>query len=121
MPPIRIIIFGCGAAGRTAFRLLHKRCAVLAFSDNNRDLHGTTLLGIRIVAPTAIAEIDYDRIVIASMYHREIRDQLVKELGISPRFIELAPSQVSRPKAGSREVQFVRSSSLASTRTSGIG
>jgi len=60
---------------------------VLAFADNDIRKHGTVLDGIAVIAPTEIFNYAPERVVIASMYEEEIRQQLEKELGLPPLMV----------------------------------
>lgn len=78
-------IFGCGDFGFKAYksiRALGKQ--VLLFMDNNSELWGKTLNGVRIDRPEAALDLDDDvHIVIANeAYHDMIKEQLI-ELGVS--------------------------------------
>ena len=78
-------IFGCGDFGFKAYksiRALGKR--VLLFMDNNSELWGKTLNGVRIDRLEAALDLDDDvHIVIANeAYHDAIKEQLI-ELGVS--------------------------------------
>ncbi|MCB1786260.1 MAG: glycosyltransferase [Gammaproteobacteria bacterium] len=92
----RIVLFGAGEAGRRALLRLKPGDRVVAVADNDRNKAGSHLCGHPIVSPEQLATIGYDRVVIASMYWREIKTQLV-ELGCAEQSIEV--HDVSRPTA----------------------
>jgi glycosyltransferase involved in cell wall biosynthesis len=82
MTTSRVVVFGAGDAGRKAIATLDASVQVLAVSDNDAGKHGRFLAGHEIVSPGRIAALEPDAIVVASMYWREIVDQLAK-LGFS--------------------------------------
>lgn len=79
-----IIIFGASTAGRACYVLLKDRFKIKFFCDNNEKLVGQSIEGIKIISPDVLKSIEdqYDRIVIASSFYNEIREQL-SELGIT--------------------------------------
>ncbi|MFZ0430476.1 MAG: hypothetical protein WAO20_20325 [Acidobacteriota bacterium] len=102
-PKRAVWIFGCGSAGRRAFQSLSAQENVAGFFDNNQNLHGTTLFELPVRAPSEAVEVGCELIVIASMFHREIRAQLVDGLGIDPRRVTLAPEFVGAVQGHSHE------------------
>lgn len=88
----RILIFGCGVAGRNAFRVLKARGSVIGFADSDGGLHGTEMFGLPVWGPDQIRATGFDRICVASMYHRQIRRLLVDDLGIDPGRIDVVRS-----------------------------
>lgn len=78
----KIVIFGAGKNGKLAVDDLHNEKDVVAIVDNNESLWGSTYNGIKIVSPSKLRELQYDEIIIASAYRREILDQLQREYGI---------------------------------------
>lgn len=95
------IIFGCGNAARRAYPSLAEQYAIVGFADNNPKLHGSHFLGHPIHPPTALPRLQFDRVVIASMYAPEIRQQLVAELSIPEEKIRLAPTEDADASAAS--------------------
>lgn len=55
---------------------------LVAFVDNNEELWGTYRYGIPVISPQKLAVTDFDRILICSIYHEEIKEQLIKDLSI---------------------------------------
>lgn len=87
----RILIFGAGELGIRACRALKKmdgKCRVLSFADNNPNLQGKYLKGLKIISPEKIPEMDFDRIVIANQYIMEVSSQL-RDLGIRSDKIDI--------------------------------
>lgn len=75
---MRIIVFGTGkvyAANRERLSAMN----IVAFLDNNPDRQGTYLDGKIIDLPENIVKYAYDYILIASVYHKEMREQLVRQ------------------------------------------
>lgn len=87
--PARIVIFGASVGGQRARRVLRCDERVIAFCDNDRAKHGQQLGGVPIIAPDHLRSTQYDRVLIASSYHREIRAQLRDQLGVDGAKIEV--------------------------------
>lgn len=84
-----LIIFGTSSAGE----LMHYFCEkfninILHFSDNNKERWGQSLNNIEIIRPQNIKNIKECYIYIASIYYKEIYDQL-KSYGLEDRIIDL--------------------------------
>lgn len=88
----RIILFGIGNIGRSimdAYGTYDANFEVIAVADNYSDLK--EYAGVRIIAPDEINDYEYDEIWIASIYHSEIKKQLVEDLHIASsriRYVE---------------------------------
>lgn len=74
----RTIIFGAGEGGRRARRFLGRTARVVGYLDNDQGKHGTMLDGLPVHAPAALPSLEWDRILIASMHHEAIFQQLVQ-------------------------------------------
>ncbi|MBU0576927.1 glycosyltransferase [Patescibacteria group bacterium] len=75
----KILIFGAGEAGRQCLDWIKERkTAVIGFIDNNKDKQGSKLEGIPVFGPERLKKKDFDKIIIASSYWFEIKDQLEK-------------------------------------------
>lgn len=75
----KCIIFGCGNIGKAVYEKLKEHYEVIAWSDNNRDLHGHEINGILVIRPSDIPLIaqQYDLDVFVSMYQTsEVVNQL---------------------------------------------
>lgn len=57
---MKVILFGCGQGGQMAARWLPADCRLLAFSDNNPDKWGNTLMGVPVIPPEKILSLDPD-------------------------------------------------------------
>ena len=96
---LRIAIFGAAAGGERLAQQLMRRHEVVAFFDNDVRKHGTTLLGLPVLAPSQIDTITIDRLLIGSMYETEIRAQL-RRLGCTGRHdVASPPRRARRPRA----------------------
>lgn len=87
----RIVLFGIGNIGRSimdAYGTYDADFEVIAIADNHSDRK--EYAGVRMIAPDEIRNFEYDEIWIASIYHSEIRKQLVEELQIAPSRIRYA-------------------------------
>jgi O-methyltransferase len=86
-----VIIFGAGSGGKQlAMKILNgnSNVEVVAYADNDPKLRGTVISDKPVVHPSQIAEIDYDRIIIATMDTHNITKQLVDECGVKPDVID---------------------------------
>ncbi len=74
-----IIIFGAGEFGKDAYNFYQTigNVNILAYSDNNTDIHNTAFFDIEIIPPSEIANLDYDEVAIASSFDDEIYQQLL--------------------------------------------
>lgn len=79
-----IIIFGAGNTGIRAYERYCKDCNVLCFLDNDEEKWGTELRGITILEPTYanIKCYNYDYILIASVYGKQVIEKQLNEMGI---------------------------------------
>jgi len=71
-------IFGAGDSLRIWLERYSQGLNVVAAYDNSTDKHGTVTYGVPIKNPTELADVDLTdaRIIIASIYHKEISKQL---------------------------------------------
>lgn len=83
-----VAIFGAGGAGiQIAGGLLAMGRSVACFFDNNPQLHGNEIMGLKICAPDTLAEEKDCRVIIGSnFYVAEIEEQLL-QMGIDRRQI----------------------------------
>ena len=85
----KCIIFGCGNIGKSAYRKLKEYYDIIAWSDNNQDLHGQKIYNISIIKPSDIPlfEKKYEVDVFVSMLRtNEAVDQL-RELNVSNIYV----------------------------------
>lgn len=78
----RVLLFGAGDAGLRLFQILDSSYDVLAFVDNDLQKHGSVLFGKNIISAAAIAEYDYDFIIISNIHGESVRQQLTRDLNI---------------------------------------
>lgn len=92
MDKTKIVIFGMGNNGRRimdAYGLYDVDFEIVAIADNHSDLK--EYASVRVIAPDEMNDYEYDEVWIASIYHREIKKQLVEELHIASsriRYVE---------------------------------
>lgn len=87
----RAIIFGCGPTGQRTYDQMKDDCEIIAFFDNDKEKHGTSIKGIPVYEPEIdlLMQLNYDYIVIASVYGKwQIREQLYK-MGVTDEKIRL--------------------------------
>ena len=93
----KIVIFGASKGGERFLRRCGTAYDVLAFSDNDPAKHGSSLSGIPVLPPDRIPDFPFDLVVVASMFGREIKDQLVRRFSIPPDRIRFAPKSALSP------------------------
>lgn len=83
----KIVIFGAGGSGRTLYKQFtqkaEKNWDIVAFADTYKS---GDLFGLPILKPKELLEVDCDKIVIASVAAKSVRQELL-ELGIAPHRI----------------------------------
>lgn len=90
----RILIFGTGNGGSNAAQYLSKSATIIAFLDNNPARQGRRFKGKPVCAPSALDDLDWDEIHIASTsYYRAMADQLLG-LGVPAEKIRAVASDV---------------------------
>lgn len=79
----KAIIFGCGYQGRICLAMLEEKYDIIAYSDNNKNLWGTkivgTIDGYSVVPPTEIRRLIGDNgivVICSQQYYDEIARQL---------------------------------------------
>ncbi len=80
---LRVIVFATGWACRRFIKNCRDEYDILALSDWDKAKHGTKLEGYKIIDPHDIQHHNYDKIVIASQYVKEISEQLRERVGIT--------------------------------------
>lgn len=98
----RLLIFGCGKKAKEVSRYISKRHnIILCYIDNDSQKVGGHYLGKPIIAPIKILSLKYDYILLASVYWREMRQQLL-EIGVDAKRIK-CPLALIRMKHFYRE------------------
>ena len=78
----RIIVFGAGKTSRKAIPKLMKDYEIIGIADNDNAKWGHCFNGIEIYSPKKISALNYDYIVIVSIFWKEILKQLGEEKDI---------------------------------------
>lgn len=88
---MKVIIFGTGSYFERCRENLTQvqGCEIIAFADNNREKWGNIFDGKKVVAPSELSGLEFDRIIIASTAYKEITRQLLS-LGIDIHRINIA-------------------------------
>jgi hypothetical protein len=81
----RIAIFGAGSLGRRCQDAIRGRSEVVAFVDNDRTKHGTSIEGLPVVGIDGLERLDVDLVMVASMYWAPILNQLGDAGWLGPR------------------------------------
>lgn len=103
----RCLIFGTGAGGLNFYKSCRDSYTIIGFIDNNQDKQGCRFFGKNIYAPQQLSNLCFDKIIIASDYHVEIKKQLIDEFAISEHQIMVAWVSQVRLTPVSR-LQFLR-------------
>jgi hypothetical protein len=89
---LSVIVYGAGSAGNHVIRNLPGTVKVVAVADTMQGGKGLHLLGHPVLSPQEALSLKYDRILIASSFHHEIRDQL-HDCGVPANSIIIAPHE----------------------------
>lgn len=90
----KAILFGTGVGGKHGYQHLKGKYHIIGFADNDQRKQGSTFCGLPVHAPDEIPSLEFDRIVICSMYGDEILDQLTFQLSLPFEKIEILDSDV---------------------------
>ncbi|HNT02590.1 MAG TPA: glycosyltransferase [Bacillota bacterium] len=71
-----IILFGASKSGEAAMKKYTKEYKIAYFCDNDKSKWGTSFRGVEVVSPDNLKMLDFDKIIITSMYYDEISKQL---------------------------------------------
>jgi len=75
----KLLLFGVGSACKDLLSNIdYNNATILAYVDNNTSIQGTKLNNIKIIAPDAIVNYDFDYIIITTRYYDDIFNQLTK-------------------------------------------
>ncbi|MGS2720416.1 LicD family protein [Paraglaciecola aestuariivivens] len=94
-PASRVVIFGASLSGCSAFKDIADLYDVIAFSDNDSKKHHTQIENIPVVAPSEIAALKPELILIASEFFEQIQTQL-KHL-VPDIKVEVLPARLIKP------------------------
>jgi len=89
------VIFGASLSGRSALSDISEQYEVLAFVDNDVKKHGVNIQNIPIISPSEIAELNPDKILIASEFFEQIQQQL--EQLVPQIVVEVLPARLIKP------------------------
>lgn len=78
----KVIVFGAGGLFRVFLPFIKSRYQLAAISDNDTTRHGQFVDGVRIVSPSDIICLDFELVIVVSMYFEEIKENLIS-LGIN--------------------------------------
>lgn len=113
---MKVVIYGTGGAAVSAMKMLAADHSIVAFFDSNKEKWNTEFLNIKVLNPINYAELEYDYIVICSMYTKEIMDKLLN-LGVPfdkivPYFDNLEWQQIQHKHDEVRKTLFYEKASL---------
>ena len=77
----KVVIFGAGKAGGN-FIHHQQQYEIVAVIDNDEKKVGQYLNGIKIHSPAQLQSLEYEKVIITSMYYKSIHSQLVNDLNI---------------------------------------
>lgn len=83
---MKAVIWGVGGTtiGFLRQKIMHHDYEIVCFTDNNSTLWGSVFYNdLQVISPNELSKVDYDIIIICSLYYNEIRKQLIEELNIS--------------------------------------
>jgi len=93
----KVIIFGAGVGGSRALEhLLNNRNSVIGFCDSDPSKWGTRKAGYHVYRPVDIIPMEYDMVVIASIYGRDVL-RTILGLGIGIERIADLPREIIDP------------------------
>ncbi len=114
-PKPRIILFGAGKGGERFLRRCGERYQVLAFCDNDPAKQGHPLSGLPIISPTELGHLEYDAIIVASMFGHEIKTGLIAQYHIPEERITFAPKSALSPNKTYRPFEDPATLTMART------
>lgn len=82
----KVIAFGAGGLFRAFSQFIKSNYQLVAISDNDIKQHGKLDDGVRIISPSDIIYLNFELIIITSMYFEEIKEKLIS-LGIDDNVI----------------------------------
>ncbi|HDX8352425.1 TPA: glycosyltransferase [Aeromonas dhakensis] len=82
----KVIVFGAGGLFRVFLPFIKSRYQLVAISDNDTTRHGQFSDEVRIVSPSDIVYLDFELVIVTSMYFEEIKEKLIS-LGLNNNVI----------------------------------
>ncbi|BDX07781.1 LicD family protein [Planctobacterium marinum] len=95
--PPRVLIFGAGLSGLSAWKNLKQAHQVLGFIDNDANKQGKTYCELPVFAPEQLNELCFEVIFIASEYIENIKAQLLEDARIPAEKVKTLPSYMTKP------------------------
>ena len=89
---MRTVLFGASKAGEY-FITQNPQLDIVAIADNDISRQGGVLEGVQIIAPQALPNMTFDRLIITSQWVDAITQQLTQELGIDGDKIQVPTKQ----------------------------
>lgn len=86
----KVVLFGFGGIADQAISYYSQEYEILCYIDKDSQKWGVTKQGIGVYGPSKLDGLEYDKVVITSMYYPEIRRQLL-ERGIKSSKIAVFP------------------------------
>ena len=78
MDKTKIVLYGYGGLAKKAISFYKEKTEILLYVDGDERKWGQTDCGIRICGIEELHKLDFDLIVITSMFHHEISETLSK-------------------------------------------
>ncbi|HHQ4723573.1 glycosyltransferase [Aeromonas veronii] len=73
----KVIVFGAGGLFRVFLPFIKSRYQLVAISDSDTTRHGQFSDEVRIVSPSDIVYLDFELVIVTSMYFEEIKEKLI--------------------------------------------
>lgn len=94
----RVLLFGASGACKSFLQYIsdeniNENYNFIAVADNNPSKHGSFIQSIPIINPAIIPTLNFERIMITSIYALQIKEQLIKTLGVDESIISQAPKK----------------------------
>lgn len=92
----KILVFGTGLAGQRAYEYYQHQTDIehIGWLDNDPKKQGKTFLNLPIFSPSSLQRLTFDRVMIASSFHKEIRKQLLDSLNLDESLVQNIPAHV---------------------------
>lgn len=91
-----ILLFGASSGGQRALPIFKNKTNILCFIDNSKRLIGTFIDGIKVEHPDHITKASFDEIIICSSYHKEIKEQLIKQYQVPDDKISILNASIMK-------------------------
>ena len=72
----KVFIYGTGTTGKKVIKLLNSNIEVVGFIDSFADSENESVMDIKVFPPCRLKENDFEFVIIASMYQREILEEI---------------------------------------------